>query len=79
MIWLKVYLDAMTGFSQLIPNMAQATRSVLTEYSYNTVRWLKSQGQQQKKCLISLAETSRQKQKAGQKRFFPEENLILRK
>ena len=45
-----------------VPNMQQATRSVMIEFSYNkTMEWLKSQTADQKELLISLAQ-SRQRE-----------------
>ena len=46
--------------STILPNMQQATKSALIEFSYNgTMQWLKAQGEQQKQVLISLAQTRR--------------------
>ena len=45
---------------RILPNMAQATRSAMIEFSYNkTMEWLKSQGEEQKHCLIKLAQKRR--------------------
>jgi len=45
---------------QILPNMAQETRSAMTEFSYNsTMEWLKNQGEEQKCTLIALAQKRR--------------------
>ena len=45
---------------RILPNMAQATRSAMIEFSYNeTMEWLKSQGEEQKRSLITLVQKCR--------------------
>ena len=44
----------------VLPNMSQATKSALLEFSYNkTIKWLREQGKEEKVKLISLAQSCR--------------------
>lgn len=46
--------------NRILPNMAQATRSVMIEFSVNkTMQWLKDQAQEQKIALIAIARNKR--------------------
>ena len=54
--------------SSALPNMAQATRSVLIEFTYNkTMEWLRGQSEEQKQ-VISLAQ-ARRKQVERKKKY----------
>ena len=46
--------------NKILPNMAQSTRSTMIEFSFNnTMKWLKDQGEEQKKALLVLAQEQR--------------------
>ena len=56
----KSEFGANDWLSSALPNMAQATRSVLIEFTYNkTMEWLRGQSEEQKQVIISLAQARR--------------------
>ena len=64
--------------SYALPNMVQATRSVLIEFSYNkTMEWLKDQSKDQRELLISLAQARRRI--AEREKKLEKENLLEQK
>ncbi len=45
---------------RILPNMAQATKSAMIEFTYNkTLEWLKCQGKEQKRTMIEMAQKRR--------------------
>ena len=61
----------------VLPNMAQATRSVMIEFSYNkTIKWLKMKGEEQKASLTSLVQA---RSKVIQEEAKQEASCILEK
>jgi ABC-type uncharacterized transport system permease subunit len=66
----------------ILPNMSRSTKSALIEFTYNkTMKWLRDQGQEQKKTLISLAQRCRQivhQEKIQEKESLLQEKLQLR-
>ena len=62
----------------ILPNMSQTTKTTLIEFSYNkTMKWLKEQGESQKKILISLAQGRRKA--VLQERMQEKEDLMMQK
>ena len=63
--------------NRILPNMKQATRSVMIEFSVNqTMKWLKDQAEEQKHSLIALA---RKKRKEHEEELKKEEVKLMEK